>query len=243
MAATWHAELKQNLPELLVAGRDSLTTIARSRAFLTALAIVALVDGVLLGLGLATVYVDSEGGELPSWFYLNAEFSFGEIWEYSLTVAAATGLLWRYRRLREPVVGYLGLVFAWLTLDNALALHEAIGHAISPLFMFAEHSKPNPDDYGELVSLCVIAAAILFGFARTALASARQSVFQSLAIIAVLGTAAFFGVCIDFIDAALSGHSQLVKSAMSFIEDGGEMVLLSIAAAGAVAARPSFPRP
>ncbi|MDG2001937.1 MAG: hypothetical protein P8J20_01260 [Novosphingobium sp.] len=237
MAATWHIGLRQELPGLLRSCRESLSTLAQSRAFLAVLCIVALVDGGLLGLALATVYGDSEQIELPAWFYLNAEFSFGEIWEYCLSAAAAVGLLWRYRRFREPIIGCLGLVFVWLTLDNALALHEATGHMVSPLFVFAEHSQPSPQDYGELLSFGVIGGIILLELWLTGLRSERHSVIQSLAIITMLAGAAFFGVCFDFLDQAIANQTQTMKSVLSFIEDGAELLLLSIAATIAMTAR------
>jgi hypothetical protein len=140
MAAIWHIALTNELPGLIRSCRESLVAIAQSRAFLATLCLVALIDGVLLGLALATVYADLEQIPFPALFYLNAEFSFGEIWEYCLTAAAAAGLLWRYRKHREPIIGCLGLIFVWLTLDNSLALHEEIGDLLSPLFAFAENS-------------------------------------------------------------------------------------------------------
>jgi hypothetical protein len=88
----------------------------------------------------------------------------------------------------------------------------------------------------------MIAAVILVELVLTALRSDRRSVIQSLAIIGTLGAAALFGVCFDFLDHTISGQSQLMKSALSFVEDGSEMVLLSIAAVIAITARLPAPQ-
>lgn len=238
MAASRHIRLRQDIPGLIRECRDNIVAILCSRAFLATIALVALVDGVLLGLALATVYGDGQGIQFPLWFYLDVEFSFGEIWEYCLTAAAAAGLLWRYYRLREPIIGCLGLVFVWLTIDNALALHEAIGHMISPLFAFAANSQPGPDDYGELTAFGLVGSVILAELFLTAQRSSRDSVIQALAIIGMLGAAAIFGVLFDFVDHALAGESPLLKGALSVLEDGSEMILLSIGAVIAMTARP-----
>jgi hypothetical protein len=238
MAASRYPELRHEFPGFVRACLDNFVAIAGSRTFLAALAFVALVEGVLLGLALATVYAGSEGIEMPTWFYLDAEFSFGEIWEYCLTAAAAAGLLLRYTRLREPIIGCLGLVFVWLTLDNALALHEAMGHTISPLFMFAENSQTNLNDYGELFTFVLIGSAILLALFINARKSRMDSVIQSLAIIGMLGGAACFGVLFDFVDHALAGDSPLTKGVFSVIKDGSKMILLSIATVIAITSRP-----
>lgn len=238
MTADWRTELRNDLPGLVRACRENFAAIVCSPAFLSMLALVALVEGVLFGLALATVYGDVQGIDFPVWFYLDEEFSFGEIWEYCLTTAAATGLFWRYLRFREPIVGCLALVFVWLTIDNALALHEAIGHTLSPLFAFAEHSTPNPDDYGELVTFGSIGFVILLGLLFNGLRSDRDSVIQSLAIISMLALAALFGVLFDFVDHALAGNSPLLRGLLSVIEDGSELVGLGIAAVIAMTARP-----
>ncbi|MCX7865446.1 MAG: hypothetical protein N2423_10520 [Novosphingobium sp.] len=238
MLSPSRAEKIDNLRELIRACRKNALAMLSSLAFLASLAFVAFVEGVLIGLALATVYGDARGIQFPAWFYLDEEFSFGEIWEYLLTASAAAGLLWRYKRFGEPIIGCLGLVFVWLVLDNALAVHESIGHQLSPLFAFAQGSTPNPDDYGELAAFAFIALVIVSGLLMSTTRSNRDSVIQSGAIVALLGLAAFFGVLFDFVDHALAGDSPLLRGVLSVVEDGSESVTLAMAAVMAMTARP-----
>lgn len=202
--------------------------------FLGILAVIFMIDGIILGLGLADFYAGLEGIPFPVWFDITQEFSFGEIWEYCLTGAAAVFLLWKFRKFREPILATLGWVFAWLTLDNMLALHEQSGQLLAPLFSFASATSARAQDFGEIATFLlvggVILAAVIFSIPR----SSENANIQSFAVVILLACGAGFGVVVDFAHQFFQNVSPLVRGILSLVEDGGELVLISTSAALAI---------
>lgn len=213
---------------------ESLKFVLRPRRFLAILAAVFMIDGVIIGLALANIYANLEGIPFPTWFDLTLEFAFGEIWEYCLCAIAGIFLLWKFGKYREPILAALGCVFAWLTLDNMLGLHEASGEFLAPLFPFAAATAAGPEHFGELAMLTAVGLLILAAVIHTAPRSSEHANIQSLAIVVVLACSASFGVVLDFAKQFFPDIAPMAGIMLGFLEDGGEMVLISIAAALAI---------
>ena len=200
-------------------------------AFLLLLAAVGMVDGALLGLDLAYRHSVLENAKLSALISLDEEFGFAELWEYGLCIGASIAMCRSYRRNPEPVFGVLGLLFLWFALDNSFAIHERGGAFLAPLFSSIPSSRLHPGDYGELLAFGFIGSVALGSLFKGIRASSEWANAHAFAIIGCFALAAGFGVAVDFLHAALHNSSQLLEQALIFIEEGGELTMVSAAAA------------
>lgn len=204
-----------------------LTEIAFSRALRTAALFLLPYAGVLVGLDVAAHYGELTEAHLPVQFFLASDGGFGEWLEYALTFAVAAMLfvIWRW----DGASVYLAnaLLFAWLTLDNSIEIHERFGHAFAGAF--AGWPLPvAPNDIGEASLFLAIGAFWLAAlFASLRHARLRQAV-ESLILAGCIGAAAFFGVVVDLI-VVWGPHTQTMIEVETFIEDGGEFAMICAA--------------
>jgi len=183
--------------------------------------------GVLVGLAVAAHYGEVTDAHLPVQFFLSSDNSFGEWLEYSLTAASALMLLWVWRRTGAPAYFANGVLFVYLTLDNALEFHEKFGHAVAGLVP----RNPFPvgaNDLGEAALFAAVGLVWLLGLAFGVAKSQYRSVVHSLLIAAAIGAAAFFGVIVDLI-VVWGEHSPALLEIETFIEDGGEFAMIIVA--------------
>lgn len=200
----------------------------------------ALLLGDLVLLGMHTLQIVAQWRHAPlgdaiGVFRLETETGPGEIWEAAKTLICVVALGDAARRSRQPV--HLALAFAFLVvlLDNLLKLHEAIGAALARAVagvggVPAAALAP----LGELAAFLgegsVIGAALVLGFA----ASDRRHWRAAGVAVLLLLALAVFGVGVDLLHALVKRQRWAVEIALGTLEDGGEMLLLSPAAAYAI---------
>ena len=213
--------------------RIVLSPILRSPRFLITLALIGGVVGVLYGLDLADRYATLDGTKLPVWFSLSNEGALGELFEYTLTTLAAIALGIRAWRRSAPFLGALAGLFAWMTLDNALALHELFGGEVARV-AGALIPDVRAQDSSEL--LVFIASGVLWLALLVATGSRDRwrSIVEGTAVALLVMGAAAFGVGFDLLHAMLHDGSPVVEQALGFVEDGGELGFLALAAAFAL---------
>jgi hypothetical protein len=217
-----------------------LIRLSRSPALVAALLLILPVAAFLCGLDVAHRYAGGDGAHLPWQFSLSEEESLGEWFEDLLMIAAAAAMLRLWWRSRAPIDGMVGLVLIWLAADNGLALHERLGAALAPLL--APLAGARAADLGEVVAFAGIGAAALTLIVLAALRSPREATIRASVPILFLAAAAAFAVGVDFIDQL--DWRPGVSLALGFVEDGGELIMLSLACAFAIAlGLPRPPRP
>lgn len=210
-----------------------LVAIRESNRFRSLLASVLICAAALAGLDIAHRYAEMEGQDLPFWFSLSEEGSFSEWFEYALTTAAAGALLFAWLRRRAPILGVAAFFYCWLTLDNALGLHEADGRLLAPLFAFTGEAGPDLAAVGEVAVFGV--AGLAFAAAMLAALTARfpRANSAGLTVVAAAALAAPFGIGVDLAHELLPPASVILAEAVGFIEDFGELLALTL---GSVAA-------
>jgi hypothetical protein len=198
------------------------------RRFLLLLAAVLIVASGLAGLDLAYRYAEVYDILLPPQFSLSEEQGLGERLEYALTASLALVMALRYWRHRIAACAFVALVFAWLTVENVLAIHEAAGRLIAPLFPRPAGSALHSADLGEFAFLCLSGAAIFAGLVVT-LQRSRWSDLPTYLVLACVPAAAVFGVGVDLIHSTLLDSSVAISQGAAFVEDFGELLMLCLA--------------
>lgn len=210
-----------------------LREVALARASRTAALVLLPYAGVLVGLDVAAHYGALTEAHLPVQFFLASDGGFGEWLEYALTTAIAAMLLVMWRWERASVYLANAVLFAWLTLDNGIEVHERFGHAFSA--WFAGWPLPvAPNDIGE-ASLFLAIGGFWLAALYLALRSARlRPAIESVILAACVAGAAFFGVVVDMM-VVWGPHTQAMIEVETFIEDGGEFAMICLAFLIAVA--------
>lgn len=183
-------------------------------------------DLVFIILHFLYVYTDFVSN---SAFSLAQERGYAEILQYIKEYWIA--LLFGVLAVRQRSVLYLGwsLLFFYLLLDDSLTIHETLGEnarvrlGLQPMFNL------RAKDFGEvLVSVCVglfflFFLAISYRFAK---GIPRQT---SKYLIIMLFALAVFGIAVDMLHSLLR-FSLFWEPLLAMLEDGGEMVVMSVIA-------------
>jgi hypothetical protein len=178
---------------------------------------------------------------VPKLLSITQDASLGEDYNYVKWSVIVIALVWVAVRDRWLAPLAWAAVFAMILVDDSMQLHENIGSQLS------QNAHLLPDgllsgllsgsDLGEIV---VFLGMGLIAFALTVLAFfrsgpvARVMSLRYLLVIAALG---FFGVGLDALHQVISHFSQnhpaatFLKPVFGLFEDGGEMLVASVAVA------------
>lgn len=175
-------------------------------------------------------------------FLIDEELGYGEIFGYLKSLAIAAALFACYRRARAPAFAALAFAFAVIALDDSLRIHEFFGSLIAKGLALGPAFGLRAQDVGELMVWSALGAVVVSGLAygyRRSNAAARSLASIFLSLLAVL---VFFAVVADMLHIALAGWFRGAYRVGTVIEEGGEMLTLSLICAAAVAAFALRPR-
>jgi hypothetical protein len=185
------------------------------------LTLLIAIDVVLIAFHLSMSYVGRPGGPL---FDLGADRSYSEFYQYVKDVWAILILAVLALRRRAGVYVAWGLVCAYFLLDDALQLHEHAGWAIRDMVP----GKPGAAVHlGELAFVAGIGLVLLAIVAVTHLRADRRDRAVSTVLLVLFSALIFFGIVVDAVHHLLFPGPQL-RVLFTTIEDGGELVVLSL---------------
>jgi hypothetical protein len=209
------------------------------RADHIALAVLAaLVALDLLFIGIHTWRgIVKEGGADPGVFAdprfsLLRDRGYAEIFDYLkfACVAAVLARLWQQHR--QPIYLALALVFLAALADDLFQIHELGGR-----WLLVEVGRDTPlgihvRDVGEIATWALLGAVAVAGLRLAWLASRPADNRVGLLFIGCLVLLALFGIGVDLLHAL--APSRRLDGLFGIVEDGGEMLVLSLAVALAV---------
>lgn len=130
------------------------------------------------------------------------------------------------RAHRERAYLAWAAVFACLLADDALSIHERGGSVLAERFGFVPMLGLRPEDFGELLVVGVVGAALLglvaVAYVRGSGGFRRRSAVM-LGLIALIAVA---GVFADMLH-VIFNEPRWLRGALSVAEDGGEMAVAS----------------
>ena len=128
---------------------------------------------------------------------------------------------------RQLVYAAWALLFLYFLFDDSLQIHETVGRKIVQTFNINDFGQIKALTIGELV-VSVVSGLILFSGTAISyvLGNFRSKLISKSLLVCVLGIV-FFGVLVDTIHTALPGSINF----WSRVEDGGEMIVMSLVAA------------
>jgi hypothetical protein len=151
--------------------------------------------------------------------------SYSEIYEYAKSLLCIVGLLRCYSRARNGIYVAITSIFTLILADNAFRMHELIGSVLMREFPSIGQNK------GEFIAFLVYLAASAALLWRTFPAlSSRHAAFAACCLCCI-GVIAFFAIGVDALTAVVPRVVPNSDEAMTLLEDGGELIALSLSLA------------
>lgn len=221
-----------------MSGMNSIATFlapARLPILVKIASALVLVDLLLIAAHISSGYLVhlAEIEAVPRALDVRHPWSASSIFTY-VKWAAVSYLLYRmYIQSRETMYASLCAIFLVVFTDDALEIHERLGHHIQGALGYVQAFGLRGQDYGELTVWAGIGLAcltiFLFGYGR----SSRSAKGVGLIFLMGIGAAAFFGIVVDMLDIMIgtlwSGlAADITQFAFETLEDGGEMIVASL---------------
>lgn len=174
------------------------------------------------------VYVHADILSNPS-FSLDQERGYSEIFQYikEYWIALLLGAL----AVKHRSALYLGwsLLFFYLLLDDSLTIHEILGAIISEKLGLQAVFNLRALDFGELIVSACVGLFFLFFLAISYRFASRIPRETSKSLIIMFLVLAVFGIAVDMLHSMLR-FSLFWEPLLAMLEDGGEMVVMSVIA-------------
>ncbi len=222
---------------------DAVTLPEILRDTVAGLTLGALLTGAVLFLALHAAQIlgtlrRSELGVVLARFSLETEGGPGEVWETAKTATCVVALAGAARCSRQPVHLAVAVAFGIVLLDNLFGLHEWVGAALADrlsdaLGVSRETTEALAEGAAFAAEGLLIASVLAIGF----LGSARCHWPLAAVPVLLLLVLAMFSVGVDLIHALLRPRLWAAQVFLGTLEDWGEMLVLSPAAAFAVGLR------
>ena len=157
-------------------------------------------------------------------YSIEADLGFSEIYQYIKEFWIIVLLL--LLAIKERHFTYLlwSLLFVYLLLDDSFLIHEEYGLYLSNYFEFKPMFNLRAKDFGELIVSLFSGFILLSSIGVSLLFSDNLAKRTSKTLFFLLIMLAFFGIFVDMLHVA----SPSGKSILGLIEDGGEMIVISI---------------
>jgi hypothetical protein len=162
-------------------------------------------------------------------FSIEADRGYAEVVQYvkAFWVALMLAAVWRSTRARVHAVW--AAIYAYIVCDDATRLHERAGLIVAEHTHYGTLLGLRARDLGELTfafALATALLALLFVLYRRSCDDARHATQDLVLLFGLLG---FCGVFVDMLHVLSTGGPA--EALFSVLEDGGEMVALSMTCA------------
>lgn len=163
-------------------------------------------------------------------FSIAEDHSLGEAFQYvkEFWIVLLLGLL-VFRFGKKTFWGWM-LFFLYILLDDMLKIHESVGDLGSQYFQLPtawdEFERLRGDDIVELAYLALSGGIILLILILLYIQSNSEIRAIQRPILFLFAALIAFGVGVDFIDRF--ANSEIILFLLKFIEDGGEMIVMSV---------------
>jgi len=160
-------------------------------------------------------------------YAIDADGGMAELYQYIkfIWLLGCLGLAFLQSRLKVYLAWIV--LFAALLLDDAAQLHETVGGMLAQTFGFRPAFGLRAKDFGELVFAAAMGCFAVLLVAVTFWRGNQTSRHISSDLLCLLCALAFFGVFFDALHTIAFFKAPGLVAALTLIEDGGEMLVVS----------------
>lgn len=184
---------------------------------------------------------------LPEYLQVTEDRSIPEYFNYLKWFIVTVSLIWIAVRDRTWIPFCWGLIFLYVLFDDSFQLHETLGGLVSQRLGFVTSLDLSPQDLGEILVFSVMGFAMIALYVAAIRIGKPELRSMSNWFLLVFVGEGFFGVFIDavhsivltdagFHENGVSFAIWLLSNALGLMEDGGEMLVASLAVALTLAA-------
>jgi len=187
---------------------------------------------LLMGVDLIFILVHAMHAWTPwmggAHFSLESESGMAAQYQYIKQVWLAACLALALIQTRNTAFFGWALIFAFLLLDDLLMIHERLGRLIAGSLELPAIFGLRPNDLGEVAAAagigCIVVTFVILAFRR----GGEESRHLSADLLCLLVALAVFGVFFDVLHTIAYFRAPALAQMFSMIEDGGEMLVVSI---------------
>lgn len=176
------------------------------------------IDGAFVVLHAAHVRYDRPTGGM---WLLSRDGGFSEWWQYSKEATIVGLLFLTYRRYRSMIYLAWAAVFGYFLVDDSMKVHEGLGDLVAEGLGLGEAFGVEARDVGQILVSGSVGLFLVAGIVATTMVDRTPARRLTAGLSPVLLAIGFFGVVADVID---------VIDVLGLVEDGGEMVAMTLAA-------------
>lgn len=162
---------------------------------------------------------------IPDILRIDRDWALPETLNYAKWLALITFSALLFDRQRQAIFLAIGIMCVIALLDNSLQFHETLS---MPLLSILVPGLALPLGVGEIIFMglegVLVLGPIVYGWVKAPPRIRRQVA----PLLLLFGGAAFCAVAVDYAHTLVSG-SRLLSRIFGILEDGGEMVFLSLA--------------
>ena len=207
-----------------VADHERGTALASS-AVLWLLAVLVCVDVAFIALHVAKPYFEVLR---PHYFSLEADRGLSEYYQYFKQAAVVVAMLWCWRRTASPSFFIWSLFFTFMLYDDSHSLHEQVGETLGAAWALPASSGLRPQDIGELLFALAVGVVTLAVLAVVSVRERGVAMVPTVNIMLLLAALAICGVLIDALHVVAYFSGSRFAWLLTVIEDGGELVVMSV---------------
>ncbi|MEW8395650.1 MAG: hypothetical protein AB2707_05765, partial [Candidatus Thiodiazotropha sp.] len=157
-------------------------------------------------------------------FSINRDLGYAEVYQYIKEFWILVLLFVLAIKSRRIIYFTWSVLFLYLLLDDSLQLHENIGSFLANFYDLQPVFRLRAQDLGELVVFGSVGFLLFSFIAGAYLYSDDTGKEISRHLFLLVVSLAFFGGLVDMLHIAVS----FGKAVFALIEDGGEMIIMSI---------------
>jgi len=164
-------------------------------------------------------------GDPESMLFVNAPRGVPEFMQYGKEGLVAGLLARAAHHWKSGLLAAWSLLFGYLMFDDWLELHERLGFIIAEAGGWPAVLGLRPRDLGEIAASGAVAGVFMLCVGWLRRTSTQESRAVNADLMVLLAALGFFGV---FIDVAHIALEQFGWRGLTLLEDGGEMVVMSL---------------
>lgn len=159
---------------------------------------------------------------------LNIDQSMPEAFQYVKELWIVLLLILTYIKRKEAVYLIWTFLFTFFLVDDFAGIHENLGGTISQGTALIPALDFISKDMGEFLGVAIIGLIFLGVFLVVFFRSKRKDRRASVTLGFLVSALLFFGIAVDLIHAAFRGSSMVIYEFLALVEDGGEMLVMTL---------------
>ena len=164
---------------------------------------------------------------ISNMFMVDYDGGYPEIFQYIKYISIIIAIIYiLYQKKEYNYFSWL-LLFTLLFFDDALSFHEQFGGFAAERFNYKPMFGLRAQDLGELTYIALFGPLVLLALVLGYLNGNGKYKKTNLDLVLLFSLFLFFGIVIDMLH-VLFGDNRYTKLIMVLLEDGGEMLALSL---------------